>query len=164
MFKLNLENVIMRAALNFYFLYKSEKVAWCLKHLVNILQKSREYVDRMLSYLNQLRQHVVESVKNSVAPCRPLWEIFNSTRLFLCRHTMDPLVTRPLLSIRLYTGEPCKHEIRLTETHFNPKPCLNVEFCIFVTMCRGKVTKPSTKFVFRYTTTWSVCRRVTSVK
>ncbi|KAG8332174.1 hypothetical protein J6590_026341 [Homalodisca vitripennis] len=54
-------------------------------------RKSREYVDRLLSYLDQLRDHVISSAQNNVARCRPLWDIFHNTRLFLCRHTMDPL-------------------------------------------------------------------------
>ncbi|XP_054257908.1 prominin-1-A isoform X2 [Macrosteles quadrilineatus] len=54
-------------------------------------RKSRQYVDRLLNYVDQLRRHVTDSVSSNVATCRPLWDIFNTTRLFLCRHTMDPL-------------------------------------------------------------------------
>ncbi|KAG8232181.1 hypothetical protein J437_LFUL012178 [Ladona fulva] len=54
-------------------------------------QKSRDYMDRIVGYMEQYREHVMSGVQRTVANCRPIWDIFHATRLLLCRHIMDPL-------------------------------------------------------------------------
>ncbi|XP_047105064.1 uncharacterized protein LOC124760798 [Schistocerca piceifrons] len=51
----------------------------------------RHYADRLLSYLQQARTHVLAQVGRHVAPCRPLFDVFHAARQLLCRHALDPL-------------------------------------------------------------------------
>ncbi|KAK7793542.1 hypothetical protein R5R35_000383 [Gryllus longicercus] len=53
--------------------------------------KSREYAGRLVSYVQQYREHVLRATGESVAPCRPIWDLFHAVRQLLCRHIMDPL-------------------------------------------------------------------------
>ncbi|XP_046385639.1 prominin-1-A [Ischnura elegans] len=54
-------------------------------------QKAKEYMERIVGYMDQYRDHVTDGVQREVANCRPLWDIYHATRLLLCRHIMDPL-------------------------------------------------------------------------
>ncbi|GLH13190.1 Prominin-1-A [Gryllus bimaculatus] len=58
--------------------------------------KSREYAGRLVSYVQQYRDHVLRATGESVAPCRPIWDLFHAVRQLLCRHIMDPLRERTL--------------------------------------------------------------------
>ncbi|XP_049811543.1 uncharacterized protein LOC126257721 isoform X2 [Schistocerca nitens] len=51
----------------------------------------RHYADRLVSYLQQARTHVLAQVGRHVAPCRPLFDVFHAARQLLCRHALDPL-------------------------------------------------------------------------
>ncbi|XP_071442870.1 prominin-1-A-like [Hetaerina americana] len=54
-------------------------------------QKAKEYMERIVGYMDQYRDHVTDGVQREVANCRPLWDIYHATRLLLCRHIIDPL-------------------------------------------------------------------------
>nr|CAD7401784.1 unnamed protein product [Timema poppensis] len=53
--------------------------------------KAREYIRRLISYVDQYRDYVLTSTSSHVAPCKPVWDIFHAMRLLFCRHIMDPL-------------------------------------------------------------------------
>ncbi|XP_059478297.1 prominin-1-A isoform X2 [Neocloeon triangulifer] len=58
----------------------------------NIAQeKMRQFTERILNYVAQFQDYVVDSVQDTVAPCRPIWNVFQGVRQLLCRHLMDPL-------------------------------------------------------------------------
>lgn len=42
--------------------------------------------------MDQYRAHVLNSAQNNVAPCQPVWNLYQAMRLLFCRHMMDPLV------------------------------------------------------------------------
>ncbi|PNF26316.1 hypothetical protein B7P43_G02652, partial [Cryptotermes secundus] len=54
-------------------------------------EKSQSYNKRLLSYMDQYRAHVLKSTQNNVAPCQPVWNLYQAMRLLFCRHMMDPL-------------------------------------------------------------------------
>ncbi|KAJ4439221.1 hypothetical protein ANN_07340 [Periplaneta americana] len=54
-------------------------------------EKSANYTDRIVSYLDQYRAHVLNATQHGVAPCRPVWDLYHNMRLLFCRHGMDPL-------------------------------------------------------------------------
>ncbi|XP_067006694.2 prominin-1-A [Anabrus simplex] len=53
--------------------------------------KSQEYISRIVGYLQQYRDHVLDATATYVAPCRPVWDLFHAMRVLFCRHVMDPL-------------------------------------------------------------------------
>ncbi|KAJ8876200.1 hypothetical protein PR048_024110 [Dryococelus australis] len=54
-------------------------------------QKAKDYVRRLLSYVDQYRDHVMQSTSDYVAPCKPVWDVYHAVRQLLCRHILDPL-------------------------------------------------------------------------
>ncbi|XP_065350708.1 prominin-1-A isoform X1 [Cloeon dipterum] len=54
-------------------------------------EKMRQFVERILNYVAQFQEYVLDSVHNTVAPCRPVWNVFQGVRQLLCRHLVDPL-------------------------------------------------------------------------
>ncbi|CAG2056589.1 unnamed protein product, partial [Timema podura] len=56
--------------------------------------KAREYIRRLVSYVDQYRDYVLTATSSHVAPCKPVWDVFHAMRLLFCRHIMDPLTRR----------------------------------------------------------------------
>nr|CAD7404565.1 unnamed protein product [Timema cristinae] len=54
-------------------------------------RKAREYIRRLVSYVDQYRDYVLTATSSNVAPCKPVWDVFHAMRLLFCRHIMDPL-------------------------------------------------------------------------
>nr|CAD7430846.1 unnamed protein product [Timema monikensis] len=54
-------------------------------------EKAREYIRRLVSYVDQYRDYVLTATSSNVAPCKPVWDVFHAMRLLFCRHIMDPL-------------------------------------------------------------------------
>jgi len=52
----------------------------------------RQFSERILNYVAQFQEYILDSVQNTVAPCRPIWNVFQGMRQLLCRHLIDPLV------------------------------------------------------------------------
>lgn len=57
-----------------------------------ILQVSQEYTNRFIGYLDQFRKHSLNELHINLGKCRPLWNVFDSLRIFACKHLLDPLV------------------------------------------------------------------------
>lgn len=56
-------------------------------------QKARGYVERVLSYVRQYTDHVRNSALHLVAPCTPVWNLFDSARGITCNGIIEPLVS-----------------------------------------------------------------------
>ncbi|XP_075222396.1 prominin isoform X2 [Lycorma delicatula] len=54
-------------------------------------KKTEEYKNRLMSYIDQYRTHLTQTVNNDIARCQPIWNLFHATRLMICKHVMDPL-------------------------------------------------------------------------
>lgn len=59
------------------------------------VQKMRQFSERIVNYVAQFQEYILDSVQNTVAPCRPVWNVFQGVRQLLCRHLVDPLVSSP---------------------------------------------------------------------
>lgn len=46
---------------------------------------------RLKNHLVSNQMHLMAMLNNRIASCRPLYDIFDASRLLLCRHAMDPL-------------------------------------------------------------------------
>ncbi|XP_046432589.1 prominin-1-A isoform X1 [Neodiprion fabricii] len=68
--------------IQFYIDNQGEKIAQ---------MKTKAYVDRIGSYLDQWRVHVLAEMGTGVARCRPLWDVIDGVRLLLCHHVLGPL-------------------------------------------------------------------------
>ncbi|XP_066598795.1 prominin-1-like [Prorops nasuta] len=53
--------------------------------------KTKSYVRRLQSYLDQWRTHVLSEMGSGVAKCRPIWEILKGLKLLLCHHILGPM-------------------------------------------------------------------------
>ncbi|XP_063841291.1 prominin-1-A-like isoform X2 [Scylla paramamosain] len=53
--------------------------------------KARGYVQRILAYTHQFSTHVKNSALHTVAPCTPVWELFDSARGVTCKGIIEPL-------------------------------------------------------------------------
>ncbi|XP_012252755.2 prominin-1-A [Athalia rosae] len=76
-------------------------------------QKTKAYVDRIGSYLDQWRVHILAEMGTGVARCRPLWDVLNGVRLLLCQHVMGPLngfwLATVLCALVLMASTPTAH-------------------------------------------------------
>ncbi|XP_077294896.1 prominin [Arctopsyche grandis] len=54
-------------------------------------KKTQDYTKRLTGYLEQYRGHVLDQVERHVAPCGPIWDIYDATRSLICRHYIDSL-------------------------------------------------------------------------
>ncbi|XP_049820384.1 prominin-1 isoform X2 [Aethina tumida] len=52
---------------------------------------SRQFTTRIESYLKDLYNHVSEKLTKQIGKCRPLWEVYHSTRFFVCKLIVDPM-------------------------------------------------------------------------
>lgn len=50
-----------------------------------------QYTQRLTNHLTTYRDQTMSLITSSLAPCRPLFDIFNVYRNFICRHFMDPI-------------------------------------------------------------------------
>ncbi|XP_044739793.1 uncharacterized protein LOC123301125 [Chrysoperla carnea] len=55
-------------------------------------QRTRGFTNRLISYLDQYRKNVLSELNYNLGGCLSLWNIFDSARIYLCKHIMDPLV------------------------------------------------------------------------
>ncbi|ROT78216.1 putative prominin-1 [Penaeus vannamei] len=53
--------------------------------------KARGYVERILSYTRQYTEHVRNAALLHVAPCTPVWNLFDSARGVTCNGIIEPL-------------------------------------------------------------------------
>ncbi|XP_037778899.1 prominin-1-A-like isoform X3 [Penaeus monodon] len=53
--------------------------------------KARGYVERILSYARQYTEHVRNAALMHVAPCTPVWNLFDSARGVTCNGIIEPL-------------------------------------------------------------------------
>ncbi|XP_011505700.1 PREDICTED: prominin-2 [Ceratosolen solmsi marchali] len=53
--------------------------------------KAKAYVDRLNSFLEQWRTHVLTEMSSEVSKCRPLWDILRGIKLLFCSHILGPL-------------------------------------------------------------------------
>ncbi|KAK2720338.1 hypothetical protein QYM36_004278, partial [Artemia franciscana] len=49
------------------------------------------YSKRISDYMSQFTVYMHQVLKHDVANCKPLWDIYNQTRIVLCRYVFDPL-------------------------------------------------------------------------
>nr|XP_027209970.1 prominin-1-A-like [Penaeus vannamei] len=54
--------------------------------------KARGYVERILSYTRQYTEHVRNAALLHVAPCTPVWNLFDSARGVTCNGIIEPLL------------------------------------------------------------------------
>ncbi|XP_058797486.1 uncharacterized protein LOC131667796 isoform X2 [Phymastichus coffea] len=53
--------------------------------------KTKAFVDRLSSYLDEWRAHVLTEMSTKVSKCRPLWDILQGIKLLICSHILGPL-------------------------------------------------------------------------
>ncbi|XP_069958990.1 prominin-1-A isoform X1 [Cherax quadricarinatus] len=53
--------------------------------------KARGYVERILGYTRQYTDHVRTSAVHTVAPCTPVWNVFDSARGITCNGIIEPV-------------------------------------------------------------------------
>ncbi|XP_076032776.1 prominin [Oratosquilla oratoria] len=53
--------------------------------------KARGYVERVMNYIKQYSDHVQGSAFRNVAPCTPVWNLFDSARGITCNRIIEPL-------------------------------------------------------------------------
>ncbi|KAJ8937871.1 hypothetical protein NQ314_011674 [Rhamnusium bicolor] len=56
----------------------------------------RQFISRIESYLEELYNYVNTKITKEIGQCRPLWEIFHSTRFYVCKLIVDPLVKKEM--------------------------------------------------------------------
>ncbi|XP_050448987.1 prominin-1-A isoform X5 [Cataglyphis hispanica] len=67
--------------IQYYIDHQGEKIAQL---------KTKSYVDRMASYLDQWRMYVLSEIGTGVSKCRPLWDILEGIKYLLCGHILSP--------------------------------------------------------------------------
>ncbi|XP_050725801.1 prominin-1-A-like isoform X3 [Eriocheir sinensis] len=53
--------------------------------------KARGYVERLTAYTRQFATHVRNSALHTVAPCTPVWDLYDSARGLACKGIIEPL-------------------------------------------------------------------------
>ncbi|KAL1116281.1 hypothetical protein AAG570_005776 [Ranatra chinensis] len=61
-------------------------------------QNVKDYAARLNSYLDQFHAYLKEAIDGSGVSCAPIWELFHATRILLCKHIVDPIVSYFFLS------------------------------------------------------------------
>lgn len=59
-----------------------------------ILQSSRQFTERIETYLAHLHNYTTHKITKEIGKCRSLWEIFHSFRFITCKLIVDPLVIK----------------------------------------------------------------------
>lgn len=52
-----------------------------------------QYIQKLISYLDRFREHVLNELTYEVAPCKPVWDVFEAAKDILCKNIVDPLVS-----------------------------------------------------------------------
>ncbi|XP_050514518.1 prominin-1 isoform X4 [Diabrotica virgifera virgifera] len=50
-----------------------------------------QFISRLISYLEDLYSYAKRKISKEIGKCRPLWEIFHSSRVYACKLIVDPL-------------------------------------------------------------------------
>ncbi|KAJ8684138.1 hypothetical protein QAD02_019930 [Eretmocerus hayati] len=77
--------------------------------------KAKMYIDRLGSYLDQWRAHVLVEISSGASKCRPLWDILRGIKLLLCGHILGPLngywFALFICSVTLLLCTPAAHKL-----------------------------------------------------
>ncbi|CAH1989981.1 unnamed protein product [Acanthoscelides obtectus] len=61
-------------------------------------QNRKRYSDRLQNYLHELHTYVTTKVGKEIGKCRPLWKVYHSARLYVCKFIIDSWNTIALFS------------------------------------------------------------------
>lgn len=64
-------------------------------------QATRVYTGRLTKYFVDVQDFVKETINGDIGRCKSLWNLFDATRIIICKMIVDPLVRHLFASGRI---------------------------------------------------------------
>ncbi|XP_066248554.1 uncharacterized protein prom [Euwallacea similis] len=102
----------------------------------------REFIGRIGNYLEQLHKHALKKVTKEIGKCRPLWDVFHASRIYMCKLTFDPLTAIAFGSCFLILVFIATNPVAISLTGFY-KEAKGVDMCHSLTSLRHRNSRQS---------------------